>query len=123
VVLSCIGILGASLVLAVGVRPAAASGCLGGNGVVTAPVISPAEVVGWGQTLTTTTGVFCISGTYSYQWYRDGSAISGATSGTYTTTSADFDHTVTVVVTDCTGFGCSGNLSDCRRDALSQAAA
>lgn len=35
-----------------------------------------------------------------YQWYRNGTAITGATGGTYTTAVADVGKTVTVVITD-----------------------
>jgi hypothetical protein len=45
------------------------------------------------------------SGTESYQWYSDGAAISGASSMTYTLTSAEGGEMVTVVVryTDAAG--------------------
>ena len=39
----------------------------------------------------------------SYQWYRDGSAIPGATSGAYTTVEADAGHEIICKVTDSSG--------------------
>ena len=45
-------------------------------------------------------------GTFAYQWKRSGSAISGATSSTYTLVSADLANTITVTITytDSKGF-------------------
>lgn len=37
--------------------------------------------------------------TYSYRWYRDGTAISGATGKTYTVKTSDRGHTLTVRLT------------------------
>ena len=53
-----------------------------------------------GQTLTAdTTSLGGGSGTISYQWKRGGTAISGATSSTYTLVAADVGYTITVTVT------------------------
>tara|TARA_R110002074_G_scaffold139535_2_gene285331 strand:+ start:2310 stop:4337 length:2028 start_codon:yes stop_codon:yes gene_type:complete len=46
-------------------------------------------------TITDTDG---LPGSYTYQWKRDGSAISGATNSTYTVASADVGKTITVTV-------------------------
>lgn len=63
------------------------------------PVIS--GTIGVGNTLTGTTGTWTsptpISG-YTYRWYRNGSAISGATNSTYNQQSADIDKTITLRV-------------------------
>ena len=64
-----------------------------------------------GDTLTAVTAGLIVTpseaemGTLSYQWYRDGAAISGAVSSTYTTVAEDVGHTVKVTVTasNCTG--------------------
>ena len=57
--------------------------------------ISGTETVG--QVLTATvTDANSVSGTITYQWSRGGSAISGATSNTYTLVSADAGQTLTV---------------------------
>lgn len=54
-----------------------------------APVLSGFEYAT--QTLSVTTGTWTGTGTitYSYQWYKDGSTISGQTSSSYTTVAAD----------------------------------
>ena len=56
-----------------------------------APVISGTQVVG--STLTSTTGTWTGFPTYTYQWYRGASLISGATSSTYTLVQADAGNT------------------------------
>ncbi len=54
----------------------------------TAPVVSGTAAVG--SVLTSTDGSWSGSpSSYTYQWYRDASAISGATASTYTVTSSD----------------------------------
>ena len=67
--------------------------------VTTDPVISGTNAVG--QTLSCTTGTW--TGTpvisYIYQWKRNGSDISGATSSTYVLVQADASNTITCVVT------------------------
>ena len=71
-----------------------------------APVISGNQWVG--QTLTSTTGTWTGSApiSYSYQWYRNGSPIVGATSSTYVLVQADAGNTTTIycVVTASNGF-------------------
>lgn len=59
---------------------------------VTAPVVSGKAVVG--QTLTVATGTWP-DGTLGYQWKRDGTAISGATSSSYQVVSADVGAAIT----------------------------
>lgn len=71
------------------------------NGVFTAgspPVISGTK--GVGKPLTASTGSWWPTPTsYGYRWRRDGVAISGATSRTYTPTVGDAGHSLTVTVT------------------------
>jgi hypothetical protein len=62
-----------------------------------APVISGSPLVG--QTLTTTNGTWTSSPTFTYQWQRNGSPISGATSATYVALTADIGNIVTCAVT------------------------
>jgi hypothetical protein len=63
-----------------------------------APVISGTAQVG--DVLTSSTGTWTNSPTsYSYQWNANGSAISGATSSTYTLISGEVGDTITVTVT------------------------
>lgn len=67
-------------------------------GVVTAPVLSGAAVVG--EQLTSVAGVFSAPGaTSSNQWLRDGAEISGATAASYRLAAADAGHRVGVRVT------------------------
>lgn len=59
---------------------------------VTPPVVSGTQVVG--QTLSTTNGTWTNSpSTFSYQWYRGATLISGATNSTYTLVQADAGNT------------------------------
>lgn len=75
----------------------------GGGGIppsnTVAPVILGTAVVG--QTLSSTTGTWIGTPipTYTYQWYRGATPISGATSSTYTLVQADATFSVTCVVT------------------------
>jgi surface protein len=64
-----------------------------------APVLTGTETVG--QTLSVTTGTWqgVATITFAYQWRRDGVAISGATSSTYTLVAADYDAVIDCVVT------------------------
>ena len=91
-----------------------ASGCAGGfegSKPVAAKITQPASVtVGLGQTATfsvTASG----SGTLTYQWYKNGAAIIGATSSSYTTpptVSSDTGAVFTVTVSNSAGTVTSG---------------
>ncbi len=61
--------------------------------------VSISGTLQYGQTLTTAVSGSNNTGIFSYQWKRNGSNISGATSATYTTAEADIATTITVVVT------------------------
>lgn len=52
-----------------------------------------------GQKLTVKRGTWTANTTFTYRWYRDGSAISGATKSTYVLTKADRGHAIKVKVT------------------------
>jgi hypothetical protein len=72
-----------------------------------APAVTGTEQQG--NLLSTTNGTWSHSPTsYSYQWKRDGSAIGGATSSTYTLVSADVGHIIKCTVT-ATNAGGSGS--------------
>jgi len=60
-----------------------------------------------GSVLTATNNIADVDGlgTFNYQWKRSGSAISGATSSTYTLVSADASNTITVTITYTDGKG------------------
>lgn len=76
-----------------------------------APTIS--GTITQGQTLTATTGSWVNSPTsYTYQWKRNGSNISGATNSTYVLTSNDFANEVTVTVTATNTVGSSNSTSN-----------
>lgn len=79
---------------------------------ITAPVISGSTLVG--STLTTTDGTWTGSGTitFSYKWLRNGVAISGATSNTYTTILADSGENIQCEVTATNGIGPSIKTSN-----------
>lgn len=65
---------------------------------VPTPTITGTAAVG--STLTANPGTWAPSGaTFTYQWYRSGVAISGATASTYTLTTSDQAKTITVRVT------------------------
>ena len=70
-----------------------------------APLISGSPVVG--DTLSCSTGTWSgvDTATLTYQWLRDGAAIGGATSASYTLTSADQGHSLTCQVTAANGVG------------------
>ena len=70
------------------------------------PAISGTPQVG--QTLTATNGTWTNSPTsFTYQWNRAGSAISGATASAYVPVSADVGNILTISVTATNGFGSS----------------
>ena len=82
----------------------AAAGSVPANTVL--PTLSGTPQVG--QTLTATNGTWTNSPTsFTYQWNRAGSAISGATASAYVPVSADVGNTLTVSVTATNGFGSS----------------
>lgn len=55
-----------------------------------------------GNALTASTGTWTdyLTPTYTYQWFKDGSAIGGATASSYTVLAGDVGHSITVQVTD-----------------------
>lgn len=62
-----------------------------------APVIS--GTLAHGSTLTSTTGTWNPTGTYTYQWMSGANAIAGATNSTYVTQASDVGNMITCVVT------------------------
>jgi hypothetical protein len=64
-----------------------------------APVPTISGTPSVGSTLTATAGTWSPSATLAYQWLRDGSPISGATTSTYVVVAADRGHKVSVKVT------------------------
>jgi hypothetical protein len=75
-----------------------------------APTISGANTDG--STLTSATGTWSNSPTsYAYQWTRDGTNISGATTSTYVLTLADRSHVLRCAVTATNGSGSSGAVT------------
>lgn len=97
--------------------PAGAGGGGGGSAPVNtvAPVIS-SDVSGEifpARTLSTTNGTWTNSPTgYTYQWKRNGGAISGATSSTYTLVTADEGASITCDVTASNGAGSATQASN-----------
>lgn len=78
--------------------------------VTASPTISGTVMLG--STLTCSTGTWSNSPTsYSYEWLRDGSAISGATSSTYVAASADVGHHISCQVTAVNGEGSASSTS------------
>ncbi len=74
------------------------------------PTISGTAQVG--DTLTASTGTWTNSPTsYSYQWNAGGTAISGATSSTYTLISSEVGNTITVTVTATNSLGSASATS------------
>src|SRR5579871_1257322 len=74
------------------------------------PVLSPSGTGQVGVVLSTTRGQWHAAcpgnpSSYTYQWYRGSTAISGATSSTYTTQAADAGVAVTVQVSACNSVG------------------
>jgi hypothetical protein len=71
--------------------------------------------VGVGEILTTTNGTWTSDTpiiSYSYQWYRNGTEIIGATNSTYTIQLADIDAYLQSEVTACDSDGCTMSGSD-----------
>ena len=75
-----------------------------------APVVSGSPAVG--STLSCTTGTWTNSPTYTYQWQRGGANISGATSSTYVTVSADGGTSVGCLVTATNASGSASQASN-----------
>ena len=72
-----------------------------------APAITGTPTVG--SLLTVSAGSWCYGPTsFTYQWYRNGAAIGGATAGAYTIQSADNGATLTASVVATNGAGSSG---------------
>lgn len=70
------------------------------QGVFTAPTPTISGTKAVGYTLTANVGTWSPAATtYTYQWYRSGAAISGATAKTYKLTSTDAGKAITVKVT------------------------
>lgn len=85
----------------------------------TAPIspintVAPAVTgnIAHGNALTSTNGTWNVSGTYTYQWYRSGTLISGATASTYTTTVPDVGSMITCVVTNTASTGSNSATSN-----------
>jgi hypothetical protein len=74
-----------------------------------APSISGATTVG--SVLTASSGTASGSPTFAYQWNRNNTSISGATSSTYTLQSADGGYTLTVTVTATNSGGAASATS------------
>lgn len=65
---------------------------------VTVPVITGSPVVG--STLHGSNGTWLnVPTSFTYQWYRDGVLIAGATTANYTAVAADIGHALTIAVT------------------------
>ena len=77
----------------------------------TLPVISGTPTVG--QSLSVTNGAWTSDSalSYAHQWKRSGTPISGATSSSYTLTSADYNTTITCTVTATNSDGSAGATS------------
>lgn len=74
-----------------------------------APVASATSLsVAGGGIASVTTGTWTGSPTYTYQWYRGGTAIAGATTNSHTLVAADVGLTLTCTVT---GTNASGHVS------------
>lgn len=79
-------------------KTSAATAAVQGVFTAPAPAISGTKAVGY--TLTAAPGTWSpVATTTTYQWYRSGAAISGATAATYKLTATDAGKTITVKVT------------------------
>ncbi len=88
------------------------SGSLGGAAPVNTVLPTISGVLTIAQILTATNGTWTNSPTsYTYQWKRNGVAIGGATSSTYTTVVADSGATITVTVTASNASGSTSATS------------
>jgi outer membrane protein assembly factor BamB/PKD repeat protein len=73
----------------------------------------PSAILDVGESLLFTSSISGGTGPYSYQWYLDGSPVSGATSSTWKyTTNSTGSHTVYVKVTDNTGTHANSNTAN-----------
>lgn len=77
-----------------------------------APAISGTLMVGNVLSCTTGTWSGTPTPTYTYQWYRDATPISGATANTYTTVNADAGANITCTVTATNTAGVQGATSN-----------
>lgn len=66
-----------------------------------------------GNTLTATTGYWWnyFTPAYTYQWFKDGVAIGGATASTYVVQAGDVGHAITVAVTDASLYAVATSTS------------
>jgi len=93
-----VAVTGSSVGYATATTTSAATAAVASGTLTTVvPTISGTAAVG--RTLTARPGTWAPSATFSYQWYRSGTAISGATKSTYVLVAADLGKTVTVKVT------------------------
>jgi len=94
--------------------PSAASDAVGTIGVIQIPVARGTLVVG--QILAATQGTWFSKDplSYTYEWLRNGSEISGATSATYTLVDADIGKSITVKVTARSSLGSVSSTSAAR---------
>jgi len=81
------------------VTKTSAAAAIPGAAFVTAPTPTISGTATVGSTLTVTPGTWTPAATFTYQWFRDGVAISGATSNKYVLVAADAGHKMTVTVT------------------------
>ncbi|MEV8337697.1 FG-GAP-like repeat-containing protein [Leucobacter sp. NPDC077196] len=93
-------------------RSSAATARVGSGSLVSVPPTITGDAA-IGRKLTAQRGDWSPSVTFSYQWYRDGKAISGATKRSYTTASKDWKHRLTVRVRGAkTGYFTATEMSE-----------